>query len=104
DTPAQRIAASAMLEEAYTASLSQMAAGPAKTQGVMLGRTAGAAMLTLRKDDGATRDAPYTTGTGPEKWQPHPNTDPPNPPIANAELARGYAPTILAGPGNVTAF
>ena len=61
-------------------------------------------MLALRKDDGATRDAPYTPGTGPGKWRPHPNPDPPNPPIANQELARGYAPSLLPGWGNVTPF
>jgi hypothetical protein len=38
------------------------------------------------------------------KWRPHPNPDPPNPPIANQELARGYAPALLPGWGNVTPF
>ena len=94
-TPAQKIAASAMIEEAYLASLNRVAAGAAKTHGVTVGRAAGASMLALRKDDGATRDATYTPGTGPGKWRPHPNPDPPNPPITNAELARGYAPSLL---------
>jgi hypothetical protein len=61
-------------------------------------------MLALRKDDGATRDAPYTPGTGPGKWRPHPNPDPPNPPIANQDLARGYASSAFPGWGNVTPF
>jgi hypothetical protein len=103
-TPAQKVAAHAVAEEAYMAALSRGPDGPAKTQGVAVGRAAGAAMLNLRKDDGATRDAPYTPGTGPGKWRPHPNPDPPNPPIANAELARGYAPAALPGWGNVTPF
>ena len=103
-TLAQKIAALAIAEEAYMAALSRKGDGPAKTSGVAVGRAAGAAMLTLRKDDGATRDAPYTPGTGPGKWRPHPNPDPPNPPIANVELARGYAPSVLPGWGNVTPF
>jgi hypothetical protein len=61
-------------------------------------------MLMLRKDDGATRDAPYTPGVGPGRWRPHPNTLPPNPPIANPDMARGYAASILPGRGNVAPF
>jgi hypothetical protein len=61
-------------------------------------------MLALRKDDGATRDAPYTPGTGPGKWRPHPNPDPPNPPIADQALARGYASSSSPGWGNVMPF
>jgi vanadium-dependent haloperoxidase-like protein len=103
-TPAQKVAALAIAEDAYLAALSRVADASAKMNGVTVGRAAGAAMLTLRKDDGALRDAPYTPGTGPGKWRPHPNPDPPNPPIANAELARGYAPALLPGWGNVTPF
>jgi Vanadium chloroperoxidase N-terminal domain len=103
-TPAQKIAALATAEEAYMASLSRVSDSAAKAKGVAVGRGAGAAMLALRKDDGATRDASYTPGTGPGKWRPHPNPDPPNPPIATQELARGYAPSILPGWGNVTPF
>jgi hypothetical protein len=103
-TPAQKVAALAIVEEAYMASLNSGAAGAAKTQGVEVGRAAGAAMLALRKDDGAMRDMPYTPGTGPGKWRPHPNPDPPNPPIPTPELASGYAPSILPGWGNVTPF
>jgi hypothetical protein len=61
-------------------------------------------MLTLRRDDGATRDAPYTPGVGPGKWRPHPNPVPANPPIANPDAARGYLPSALPGWGNVTPF
>ena len=103
-TPAQKVAAAAIVEEAYMASLSSAAAGSAKTQGVEVGRAAGAAMLALRKDDGATRDAPYTPGTGPGKWRPHPNPDPPNPPVTNPDTARGYLSSMLPGWGNVTPF
>jgi hypothetical protein len=103
-TPAQKGAALALVEQAYTASLAKVSDGPSRNKGVLVGRAAGAAMLTLRKDDGATRDAPYTPGMGPGKWRPHPNTTPPNPPIANPDAARGYAPSVLPGWGNVTPF
>ena len=52
---------------------------PARNTGVTVGRSAGAAILALRKDDGATRDAPYTPGMGPGKWRPHPNPVPAKP-------------------------
>jgi hypothetical protein len=103
-TPAQKIAALALVEDAYLAALRSGGDGAAKTKGVAVGRAAGAAMLALRKDDGATKDAPYTPGMGLGKWRPSPNPDPPNPPIANKELAPGYAPAILPGWGNVTPF
>jgi hypothetical protein len=103
-TPAQKVAAHAMVEDAYMASLGRMSEGAARAKGVEVGRAAGAAMLSLRKDDGAAKDAPYIPGTGPGKWRPHPNPDPPNPPIANKELAPGYAPAFLPGWGNVTPF
>jgi hypothetical protein len=103
-TPVQKGAAQALAEQAYTESLGRIAPGPARNAGVAVGRAAGAAMLALRKDDGATRDAPYTPGTGPGKWRPHPNPVPPNPPIANPDLARGYLPSAMPGWGNVTPF
>jgi hypothetical protein len=103
-TPAQKVAALAMVDEAYGASLGRVANAPARTAGVTVGRAAGAAMLALRKDDGATRDAAYTPGTGPGKWRPHPNPVPPNPPIQDAAVARGYASSFLPGWGSVTPF
>jgi hypothetical protein len=103
-TPAQKVAALAMADEAYAASLGRVASAPARAAGVTVGRAAGAAMLSLRKDDGATRDAPYTPGTGPGKWRPHPNPVPPNPPIQDASVARGYASSVMPGWGNVTPF
>jgi hypothetical protein len=57
-TPAQKGTALALVEQAYTASLARTTDGPARNKGVAVGRAAGAAMLALRKDDGATRDAP----------------------------------------------
>ena len=103
-TPAQKGATLALLEQAYAASLSRVTDAPARNKGVAVGRAAGAAMLSLRKDDGATKDAPYTPGMGPGKWRPHPNPVPPNPPIANPDAARGYAPAAAPGWGNVTPF
>jgi hypothetical protein len=103
-TPAQKVATLALVDQAYAASIARVTDGPARNKGVAIGRTAGAAILALRKDDGATRDTPYTPGMGAGKWRPHPNPVPPNPPIANAELARGYLPSSVPGWGNVTPF
>ena len=103
-TPAQRSAALALVDQAYSASVARITDSAARNKGVAVGRAAGAAMLTLRKDDGAGRDAPYTAGVGPGRWQPHPNPVPANPPVANADLARGYLPTSMPGWGNVTPF
>src|SRR5262245_18014549 len=91
-TPAQKIAALALVEDAYLTALGRGGDAAAKTKGVAVGRAAGSAMLALRQDDSATKEAPYIQGTGPGKWRPHPNPDPPDPPIANKDLAPGYAP------------
>jgi hypothetical protein len=103
-TPAQRSAALALVDQAYSASVARSTDSAARNKGVAVGRAAGAAMLTLRKDDGAARDAPYTAGVGPGRWQPHPNPVPANPPVANTDLARGYLPASMTGWGNVTPF
>ena len=98
-TPAQKVATLALVDQAYAASIARVTDGPARNKGVAVGRAAGAAMLALRKDDGATRDAPYTPGMGPGKWRPHPNPVPANPPIANPDLARGYLPSAFRAGG-----
>jgi hypothetical protein len=103
-TPAQKGAALALVEQAYATSMARVTDAAARNRGVAAGRAAGAAMLTLRKEDGATRDAPYTAGMGPGRWRPHPNPVPANPPIANADLARGYAASSMPNWGNVTPF
>jgi hypothetical protein len=103
-TPAQKGAALDLLDRAYAASIARVTDGPGRNKGVAIGRAAGGAILALRKDDGATRDASYTPGLGPGKWRPHPNPVPANPPIANPDLARGYLPSALPGWGNVTPF
>ena len=103
-TPAQKGAALVLVEQAYSASLARVTDGPARNKGVAVGRAAGTAMLALRKDDGATRDAAYTPGMGAGKWRPHPNPTPPNPPIANPDVARGFGPSSVPNWGNVTPF
>ena len=103
-TSAQKGAALALVEQAYSASLARVTDGPARNKGVAVGRAAGTAMLALRKDDGATRDAAYTPGMGAGKWRPHPNPTPPNPPIANPDVARGFGPSSVPNWGNVTPF
>lgn len=103
-TPAQKGATFALLDQAYATSMARVTDGPARNKGVEVGRAAGGAILALRKDDGAFRDAPYTPGTGPGRWRPHPNPVPANPPIANADVARGYAASAAPGWGNVTPF
>jgi hypothetical protein len=103
-TPAQKAATLALLDQAYAASIARVTDGSARNKGVAVGRAAGAAILTLRKDDGATRDAPYTPAMGPGKWRPHPNPTPPNPPVANPDLAPGYLASAVPGWANVTPF
>jgi hypothetical protein len=103
-TPAQKGATFALVDQAYAASIARVTDAPARNKGVAVGRAAGAAILALRKDDGAFRDAPYTPGVGAGKWRPHPNPVPANPPIANPDLARGYLPSAVPGWGNVTPF
>jgi len=102
-TPAQRVDTLALIDQAYTASIARID-GPSRNKGVAVGRAAGAAILALRRDDGATRDTPYTPGMGPGKGRPRPNPVPANPPIANPEMARGYQPTANPGWTSVTPF
>ena len=91
-TPAQKVATLALVDQAYAASIARVTDGPARNKGAAIGRAAGAAILALRKDDGATRDTPYTPGMGAGKWRPHPNPVPPNPPIANADWLAAICP------------
>jgi hypothetical protein len=102
--PPQRAEGLEQVEAAYKAALSAVADETARTRGVAVGTAAGEAMLALRKDDGATKSAPYTPSTAPGKWRPHPNPDPPNPPIKDPKLAPGMAASTLPGWGNVTPF
>jgi hypothetical protein len=103
-SPAQRTDALAFVEEAYRTSMAGLAEGSAKANGLAVGQAAGEAMLALRKDDGATRGAPYTPVNAPGRWRPTPNPDPPNPPIKDPKVAPGLAASALPGWGNVTPF
>jgi hypothetical protein len=102
--PPQRAEAQALVEEAYRAALAALADGPARQGGVAIGQAAGEAMLALRREDGATRPAAYTPASGPGRWRPHPNPEPPNPPIKDPKLAPGFAASMLPGWGNVAPF
>jgi hypothetical protein len=103
-TPAQKSQTLAMVDQAYAASVARVTDGPARNTGVAIGRAAGAAILALRKDDGAARSVSYVPGMGPGKWRPHPNPVPANPPVANPDLARGYLPSANPEWANLTPF
>ncbi|MGH9934841.1 MAG: vanadium-dependent haloperoxidase, partial [Blastocatellia bacterium] len=77
------------LDAAYATSLSSIADGPAKTNGVAIGQAAAAAILALRSADGSAAPAPYTPGTGPGAYQ----LTPPD-----------FAPAVLPAWGGVTPF
>ncbi len=66
------------LDAQFQNSLNAIDASPqAKTEGVDVGEAAAAALLTERTGDGLKADVPYTPGSGPGAWQPHPLTAPP---------------------------
>ena len=75
-----------------------------QSAGVAVGRAAAAAIVGLRKDDGALKEVPYTPGGAPGQWRPHPNPVPADPPIPSPALALGYAASMLPGWGNMTPF
>jgi hypothetical protein len=76
--PADCISAGiASVEADYTAALGAIPNGPAKTQGVSLGRAAAAAILALRSADGydtPTVDPDYQEGTAPGEYRYTPGT------------------------------
>src|SRR5262245_20244285 len=89
-TPAQRVDTLALVDQAYAASIARITDGPGRNKGVAVGRASGAAILALRKDDGATRDVTYRTGMGPGKWSPNHNPAPDHAPIDNTEEDDGH--------------
>lgn len=103
-TVSQQAAAIATADAAYSAALTKVPNGPGKANGVAVGRAAAAAIVSLRKDDGAIKDAPYAPGSAPGQWRPHPNPVPADPPIASPSLAFGYGASLLPGWGSVTPF
>jgi hypothetical protein len=103
-TPLQQAAAIAMADAAYSTALARVPDGPAKTSGVAVGRAAAAAIVSLRKDDGAVKDVPYVPGSAPGQWRPHPNPVPADPPIPNPVAALGYSASMQPGWANLPPF
>src|SRR4030095_8713822 len=102
--PEQQAKGRERAEVAYAAALTNIADGRAKQDGVAVGQAAAAAMLTLRKADGATAQVAYTPGTQPGQWRPHPNPVPANPPISDVVLAVGNRPAMLPHWGQMMPF
>jgi len=100
----QQAKAKERAESAYTAALAKIPDGRPKQDGIAAGQGAAAAMLTLRKADGAAVEVAYSPGTQPGQWRPHPNPVPANPPIAEAALAAGNQPAMLPQWGYMMPF
>ena len=62
----------ATLDTALNNSLSGIPAGPAKTDGIVLGSSVASSIITLRTNDGSATVTPYTPGTLPGQWRPTP--------------------------------
>jgi hypothetical protein len=103
-SPEQRAKAQARADAAYAAAVARIPDGPGKQGGLTLGRQVAAAMLFLRKADGALASVAYTPGTAPGQWRPHPNPVPPNPAIADPKLAPGNWPAMLPQWANLAPF
>ena len=103
-SPEQHAKAKERLEAAYAAALAKVVDGRAKQDGIAVGQAAAAAMLTLRKSDGATAAVAYVPGTQPGLWRPHPNPAPANPPIADPAVAPGNQPAMLPQWGHLMPF
>ena len=104
-TPEQHARAKERVETAYAAALAKIVDGRAKQDGITVGQAAAAAMLSLRKSDGATASVAFTPGTPqPGQWRPHPNPVPANPPIADAAVAPGNQPAMLPQWGQLMPF
>src|SRR5262249_47786861 len=88
----------------YTAALARVAEGRARHDGIAVGQAAAAAILTLRKSDGATATVSYTPGTQPGQWRPHPNPVPANPPVADSALAPRNLRAMLPQWGQLMPF
>jgi hypothetical protein len=102
--PEQQAKAKERVETVYAAALAKIPDARAKQDGIAAGEAAAAAMLTLRKADGATAQVAYTPGTQPGQWRPHPNPVPANPPIPDAPLAAGNQPAMLPQWGHMMPF
>lgn len=98
-TPAMQALAVAQADAERNAQLAAIPNGPAKSNGIVIGQAAAAAILALRSTDHATDLVTYTPGTQPGDWQPTPNPIPFDPP-APADML----PAALPGWGLVTPF
>lgn len=98
-TPAMQALAVAQADAERNAQLAAIPNGPAKSNGIVIGQAAAAAILALRSTDHATDFVTYTPGTRPGDWQPTPNPIPFDPP-APADML----PAALPGWGLVTPF
>ena len=103
-TPEQQAKGRERAEAAYAAALADIPHGRPKQDGIAAGQAAAAAMLALRKADGATAHVAYIPGTQPGQWRPHPNPVPAHPPIADAVLAVGNWPAMLPQWGQMMPF
>ncbi len=77
------------LDAAYAASLSLIADGSSKTDGIAIGQQAAATIIALRSADGSSAIVPYAPGFGLGVWQPTPPA---------------FLPALQPGWGAVTPF
>ncbi len=103
-TPERQAKGKERADAAFAAALTTIPEGRPRRDGIAVGQAAAAAMLTLRKADGATVQVAYTPGTQPGQWRPHPNPVPANPPIPDATLALGNLPAMLPQWGQMLPF
>jgi hypothetical protein len=62
------------LDTALAESLSKIPDGPAKRDGITVGKESAEKTVAAHANDGATAKVPYTPGTSPDSWQPTPPT------------------------------
>src|SRR5882724_1447025 len=103
-TPERQAKGKERADAAFAAALTTIPEGRPRRDGIAVGQAAAAAMLTLRKADGATVQVAYTPGTQPGQWRPHPNPVPANPPIPDTTLALGNLPAMLPQWGQMLPF
>jgi hypothetical protein len=103
-TPEQQAKGKERADATFAAALTTIPEGRSRRDGIAVGQAAAAAMLSLRKADGATVQVAYTPGTQPGQWRPHPNPVPANPPIPDTTLAPGNLPAMLPQWGQMLPF
>ena len=101
---AQQTKAADLVDRAHREALARLPDGLAKNHGVATGQAAAAAILALRRWDGAFAPGQYTPGAAPGQWRPHPNPVPANPPVADPAVAAGNQPAMQPQWGQVMPF